>query len=546
MSAVLAVLCLGMVARAADDAKADAKPEAKRASSLGSGWFSLGTTFVWTEGDDQRFSKDQQVDDHFFYGLRGMEWQVKAGGWLASLKGRALRPDDYGVDVKFSKKNVGWLRAYYDQFPSYFDSGRHHYAFAPYVYHLNKDLTIRRRTMGVDVAWAPRGGPELILRLNRWERTGSASTSWGSRVSGPSDVYLYPQFTTVDQERNRISLEVHKELGRFDFESGVKFQDFRGRNDVSHYRFAADGTVDQLRKARYSPDFTEVNPYFRFTGDVIENVLRWEVLGQYSYTRTGSIFDEDAFDSDGNPTSASRAHNYLNNRHKGSLNMALVNTRLVYTPNKVTTFFGGVGLKYEHSDHWSVENEDDDFDGIADETTYFDTGENRRVWMGNLGVQVRPLRWLTAKAEAKIEHSDVVRDWREAGVWRYRNHGYIDRINYGLSLTARPVREWKFIARWRQTKLIANWHEAIDAWDGRDDRDHYYPGIIGDTRRRFNEWAAVAQYMPCPYLVLRYKWAFRTTDYVVKKEPDSETANWYSMMNCISASVSPIDKLTLL
>jgi len=535
-----------------ESAKADSgqpQPRAvKPAKPASGGWFSLGAVLAGVNGNEQAFRQHKWMDDHFSYGLEGLEYYIKDGNTLAEIQGHALVPYDYYVDFLLAKKKVGSIEAYFNQFPSYFNSGTTFYPFAPMVYKLDDDLVTVRQEAGVIGTWTPADGPRITLKADHWERNGNASTLWGRQVTdGALTYYRYPTYADIDQERNRLNLSVDRELRRFKWKAGMEVTDFYGENDITDKRFGSAGVVSQRRFYEFTPDFTELRPYVELSGDLIEKILRFEYKGEFRSITTDAGYEEHAVDAAGNPTNASRADNTVGNTHDGEVNETLHNIRLVYTPNAWSAVFGGFGFKYEDSEHNAIERLDKIPttvpDGVADAVTEMDTADNRATWMGNLGAEMRPTKWLVGRAETRWEHGDLDRNWRGEGdaPFHWLTDEASNRVEYETSLAAKPTRELKIVGRWKQTIVENDYDDQINLIDD-EPPAAVYPG---DNSRRINQWSMLTQYKPCQYWWLTYKLAARTTEYFLEKELVEETATRQDVVNALSVSMMPVDRLTV-
>ena len=278
-----------------------------------------------------------------------------------------------------------------------------------------------------------------------------------------------------------------------------------------------------------------------------------EFTGLFRRATTDSTYDEDATDAAGIPTTASRAHNFVNNKHSGDQDSTVANLRLIYSPHEIATFFGGVGFKDEETESWAIQNEDDSPaipDGVIDETWRFDTEEDRRVWMYSLGTRVTPVRWLVCQVDARGERGNVCYDWVErqtlggSGTSRRLTDADFNRDEFTTSLTVKPRRDIKLVGRWRFTNVDNDYDDDIDTRNGVPAPERY-PAYIGANDRQIDELSASVRYTPCSRFWATYKSAFRETKYEVQKEPTEEIAKSDSLINSLSLNVIPTDRLTL-
>jgi hypothetical protein len=515
------------------------------------GSISLGSTFVHVNGNDQTFRHDYRMDDNFFYGLRNMDLHAKQpDGWREDITVRALQPFDYGADVKVSKNRDNFIETYYNQFPTYYDSTKAFYAFKPFTYALDRRLVTVRQDAGMTASWqSPGQGPLISMNIDHWDKDGGASTLWGGQVTnGVTTAYRYPQFQDVDEQRNRIRLQADQKVGKFNLKIGVEAQSYDGTDRTTTYTFGSTGLLTQRRYIIAEPNFTELRPYWELTGDLVDKILRFEYSGNYSLVETDGTYNEYGVLV---PSGAhSTTNNFINNTHDGRVSETEHKFRLVYTPSSKATIFGGFGLKYIHSQNESAQNEDRlpaIPNGIVDRITLADTTESRMVWMGNAGIQVKPLSWLGGAVEARYENNSLDRSWfimRASGTGADNRawvaEGPSERLEYLTSLTAQATPDLKFIARWGQKFIDYDYVNVIDSINGTPDQ-----GLVGNNSRHIDEWSLLTQYRPNPYLSASYKLVGRITDYSVKKNANGNVATWEDINNILSVTLAPTDKLTM-
>jgi hypothetical protein len=552
------------MAPTARTATARAKPEANQ-----SGWLSLGTTIVETHGNAQEFRQHEQIDDHLLYGVRDLGYWYKEDGWLVGITGRAMQPWDYGASVGVSKRGVGFLEGTFSEYPSYYNSSRDFYNFAPRIYTSSRDLLTTRMDSNVRGGWYVDKDTILQVRTSYWEKNGDFPALAGGAVVSPAGVTRnrFPDFHDIDQNRERIGTDIIRRIGRFELKLSLDATDFDGVNEVLRPSYLKNGAISQNADYRFAPNFNELMPKIQFSGDLVEKVLRVEYEGLYGWTRSNSDFDRQTFDANvlsvtfGRPTGTT----LRNNRSDVTENETEHDLRLVYTPSDRLKIFGGFGFKYVAQDGDSILNSFSEATQAFTLQDHFDTADRREIFTGNIGAEYKINQWLIASADARVEHGDLQRNWngREINVpsgtqtasaknnflWLLDEAS--DRYEYGAALTAKPTRDLKFVLRWKETRMINDYDTDVLTNNGVPaDPTSTAPSelraLIGDNNRIQDEWSILTQYKPSSYFEVTYKLAAKVTSYQVgQDDPRPNTAGVNDLSNSLRLTIRPVDKLAV-
>jgi hypothetical protein len=155
-----------------------------------------------------------------------------------------------------------------------------------------------------------------------------------------------------------------------------------------------------------------------------------------------------------------------------------------------------------------------------------------------------------ADVEGRWERGDVHYHWRSmetfggSGSTLWIADEDSDRNDYTASVTARPLSNLKLIGRVKHSKIDGDYTNIADLEDG-DPAPDSFPGLIGDYDRIMNELSTVAQYRALSNLYLAYKFIRRTEEFRVLSLPDPNTGNQHSIINSLSVTYTPCDRLSL-
>jgi hypothetical protein len=549
---VVAFLCSTPAVRAADQGDQGASIH---------GTISASVSFFGVSGDKNKFQAVHDRPEGLQLGIDNFTIHAPQKGWSLDASGSLLQPGYYKLDLALKKPDLGFVKFDYYRFDTWDDGSNLFYPVSPFVYQRGGDnLTETRSNMGVTFGWTPPDGPKVTLRLERWRLDGDRVLARGGEVrDNPSGFRqnVFPLIEDLDQTRDRATLGVEQDVGNFHYRFSQMYENYEGRNQTTASNYL-NGALAQTRLQTYTPDFSDWTTNLEIYGDLIKDILRLDFTGEFVTLKTNSGYDENAFDPSGAPSSASFADNYVDNSHNGDLQRLLADLRLTYTPNEIWTAWAGIGYKKERDDNQATLNDEDLTTGGIADTSLFFSDRDRHVMMYNLGLRARPADWIIAEAEGHWERGDVNYHWTgidptaptpPAFQWM-ANEG-TNCNEYTASVTMRPVGNVKLIGRAKHTMVDGDYLNLLDDEGGVSlfmpgtTQPTAYPGFVGSYDRIMDELSAIVQYRALSNLYLAYKFIRRTEEFRVLKLANPDTADQHSIINSLSVTYTPCEKLSL-
>jgi hypothetical protein len=340
-------------------------------------WIELGIGGVITSGDRAQFEQEHRLPgDQPYGGIQDLHFeQTFDKNGLFSVDGHALWDfNDYDVTVQLSQPNLGYIKAGFTEFRSWYDGNGgffpHNDVFFPPPY---PEMHIDRGDAWVELGLRAPNWPEITLRYSHEFRFGQKdSTVWGdTNLTGLPPPFnptrkIVPSFRNIDETRDIVSLEISKTIGNTDALLGMRYEHNDNDSSLNFERGAGQlppvvPPPGQQRKVTQ----TQNDDVDLFSGHGI-TVTRfsdslWFTAG-YSYTTlqndlsgsriTGLHWDE-AF-GEPVPTLGQRDHAFIDLAGIAQIKENLVNANLFWMPLESLAIVTGFRYTHENVDNEST------------------------------------------------------------------------------------------------------------------------------------------------------------------------------------------------
>ena len=345
-------------------------------------WIELAIGGVITSGDRAQFEQEHRLPgDQVYGGIQDLHFEGtfdKNG--VFSVDGHALWDfNDYDITVQLAKPNLGYIKAGYQEFRSWYDGNGgffpHNDVFFDPAY---PEMHIDRGDAWVELGLRVPDWPEITVRYDHEFRFGQKdSTVWGdTNLTGLLPPYnstrkIIPSFRDIDEKRDIVSLEASKTFGNTDVLLGMRYE--HNTNDYSLNMERGAGQLppvvpppgQQRKVTQTQNDDVDLWSGHGITETRITDNL-WFTAG-YSYTSltndlsgsriTGTHWNE-AFGQPV-PTLGSRDHSFIDLAGTAQTRQHVVNANLFWMPCDSLAILSG--FRYTH------ENVADDSTFLAEE-----------------------------------------------------------------------------------------------------------------------------------------------------------------------------------
>ena len=263
-------------------------------------WVNLGIGGVAIDGDAAQFKQEHRISGAIFGGIEDMHYEHAIGkDVLFSMDGRAIFDnDDYNVKLELSKTGLGYVRAGYTEFRSWYDGNGGFFPvngafFAPF----DQEMTLDRGEAWVELGLRIKNLPEITLHYSHQFRDGMKdSTIWGDTTLTGLTVNparkIAPAFRQINETRDIFAFDATQNFGNTDVALGMRYEHDSNDNSLNLWRGA--GQLPPLVPApganRFITQKDKIDTDI-FSGHVMTETRlsgKFWLTTAYSYTTSGS------------------------------------------------------------------------------------------------------------------------------------------------------------------------------------------------------------------------------------------------------------------
>jgi hypothetical protein len=227
----LSVVLINPIVRAGETAETKTTPSTEDEPEY-KNWIELGIGGVITHGDRAQFQQEHRLrGDQVYGGIQDLHYERTVGKDVELvLDGHALWDNhDYDVTLSLTKPKVGYIRAGYNEFRSWYDGNGGFLSpqgtwFPPPF----PEMHIDRGEAWIELGLRVPDWPEITFHYAHEFREGQKdSTTWGdTTLTGiPNGTRkIVPSFRDIDEKRDIFSLDMSKTFGNTDITLGMRYE----------------------------------------------------------------------------------------------------------------------------------------------------------------------------------------------------------------------------------------------------------------------------------------------------------------------------------
>lgn len=363
----ISLALLPVSARAGVDANGEQTPAEETPTEF-TNWITLGIGGVSVNGDTAQFQQRHRVNEGFFGGIEDLHWEPNINKDVTlKLDGRAIAgAEDYLASIELSYRNVGYIKAGYRKFRTWYDGNGGFFPPNDLFFELyDNELAIDRGTIWFELGLRLPKWPEITFRYERQWRDGQKdSTIWGdttlTALPGPNNARnIVPTFLDLDETRHIFALDLKHAFGKTDVGLGVRYETQEMDNTRNVRRRPDEPTTDRIYTQRdqlnydlFSTHFyqtTRLNQQLQFSTAYMFTTLNSDIGGTRIY---GQSYDP-VFD----PIYARRQRRdegFINQFGGSQLNQHVATLNLAWRPTKDWVIIPS--FRYEHNELDSISN----------------------------------------------------------------------------------------------------------------------------------------------------------------------------------------------
>lgn len=332
-------------------------------------WIELGIGGINVAGDDAQFKQEHHYSGDIFGGIEDLHYEKEMGKGTLTIDGHAiLDTHDYDVKIDFTQQGVGYVRAGYTAFRTWYDgNGGSFPGTGLWIPPANPEDALDRGEAWIELGLRMPKLPEITFHYSHIFRDGRKdSTIWGDTTltflpTNPSRK-IAPAFRDIDETRDIFSVEIVQNFGKTDLGLGMRYE----HSDVDN-RLQLERGAGQLPPLVAAPgaqrfitqrDRNEVDNYNgHFTAETHFSDNLW-FTAAYSYSTLASdisgtrIIGNGYNSMYGDPilTLQSNDHGTLNLSGVSDMHEHVGNLNLLWIPVKNLTALAAFRYTHEETD----------------------------------------------------------------------------------------------------------------------------------------------------------------------------------------------------
>src|SRR2546423_7154105 len=336
-------------------------------------WIELGIGGLNIAGDDAQFKQEHRMSGDVFGGIEDMHLERAIGKGTLTIDGRAIFDNhDYDVKVDLTFPRVGYIRAGYTEFRSWYDGNGGFFPdtglwFAP----RHPEDELDRGEAWIELGLRMPKLPEITLHYSHLFRDGRKdSTIWGDSTLTSLPVNparkLAPAFRNIDETRDIFSAEIAQNFGKIDVGLGMRYE-----HNETDDRLQLERGAGQLPALVVAPgaqrfithrDQNEMDSFNgHFTTETHLTDSLWFTTAYFYSTSSADISGTRIVGTDynsmyGDPilTLQSNDHGVLNLSGMSEMHEHVGNVNLMWVPVKKLTALAAFRYSHEEKDSFAT------------------------------------------------------------------------------------------------------------------------------------------------------------------------------------------------
>lgn len=337
-----------------------AEPFEEEVAEPKSNWIELTVGGASVDGNDAAFMRRHQNSGDFYGGIQSFHFEHFGDSGLFEADGHALPGlEDYEVDLKYTRDDVGFVRGGYRQFRTWYDGsggfipgGTGGAGWLDPISPFDDELHIDRGRIWFEAGLRVPDIPEITFGWQHDWRQGNKDSTFWERSNEAAPNNLYPALYNIDEVRDIFSLDVRHVIGNTEVGGGLRYHSVR--NDDVRYTRKSGQTLTQQDINEYDLWGGHIYSQSRFAED--------KVMLSFAYNLTTLDSDIGGY-RDVN-------HNYNNLMGGGQSTTQVMNASLWWNPIEDLVFVPSFRFEWWNQDMWGSH-----FDGndILDQSSYEST-----------------------------------------------------------------------------------------------------------------------------------------------------------------------------
>jgi hypothetical protein len=504
--------------------------------------------YVTVDGDEAKFREGWWFRQGWVAGIEEATYEHKFdNGWQIDFEGRGLfDEEDYKLRLQIAKPEVGFVRAGFTEFRSYYDDwGGFFRDFMPAAFRLDRDLFIRNGDIFVEAGLTLPKLPAITLGYERQFRNGEKSLlEWGSVTQGTTTRKIFPAFKDLDQTVDIFKAQVEHDINNVHLANQFRFEHYR--DDTSRTEATLNLNTSASKTIVINETYSHDAFYNTFRADSHLNEKVYWSLG-YMY----ATLDGDAgLNIDTTPFNAANDRDWFTRAVAVDLHSHVANLSVMVGPFKGLSLYGGVQAERTDSDGFT--------DAILRQlgaggvtnspASLIRSSNNKDSLEGRFGLRYTQIPFTTLYAEGKLTEQNIDLDEQDSGdptlAFQRRTDTSVSRQDYMAGFNTSPLRRMTLGARYQHSIHKDDYDHLIDTVPG-------YSAFITAQEFTTDEIMAKLTLRPMSRLSVSFKYQLIATDIDTDTEAVAplvpggklQSGNFDSTIYSVSATVTPVNRM---
>ena len=244
MLAVAGVALCGMTVAQAEDATTKVADTTEY-----NNWITLGVGSPFIDGNAAAFMSRQQMNNTVIGGVEDFHYEQNVGkkGFL-EVNGHGIYDShNYGADVKLSNPDLGYVKAGYEQFRTWYDGSGGYFSNGTNSYWTpiyDDKLAVNRGRAWFEAGLTMPDVPQITFRYEHQFRDGNKdSSAWGPLTTTSGTRRIVPVFLGIDEKRDSFALDLKQDFGKTTLTVGGRYEHVDNNDSRNEHWYPGSATT---------------------------------------------------------------------------------------------------------------------------------------------------------------------------------------------------------------------------------------------------------------------------------------------------------------
>ena len=502
--------------------------------------------YVDVSGNAAKFREDWRIKQGWAGGVNEASLIEKLNAdWTLYATGHAIfDEDDYKLRLEIVNPKVGFVRAGYTEFTSYFDNvGGYYKPFTTRSFDLHRNLELQNGDLFFETGLTLPDIPKITLGYERQFRDGTKSLlEWGSVTEGATTRKIFPSFKEIDETVDIAKLQVEHDVGIVHLANAFRYEHYN--DDTKRY----DTSTNLVNGANKTVTIKE-----EYHHDSFFNTFRMDShVNDKVYWSLGYMYNNMSGDGGLNVTTPPPLGPFDKNWVARTINVDVesnvLNVNAMFGP--FAGFVAYAGLQGEITDTHGFTDALLTEGTSATTTNLIHSSDDKQSLEETLGLRYTKIKYTTLYAEGKWTEQQYDLNERETqdgttDLQRATDTSVM-RQDYAIGFNSAPLARLLLAGRYRRSMYDNDYDNQVDPVAG-------YPAFITAQHFTTDEVMGKLTLRPTQKFTVTFKYQYvstvidTSTDSVALLAPGGshQSGDYDANIYTVNATLTPVVRLYL-